>query len=479
MPFLVVPLDARPVCYDFVLDLARIAGLSVLLPPKHILGQLKHPAQSEALQAWWRDSLQPGTVIVSLDTLAYGGLISSRVNIEPLEDLEARATSYLSQLQATHHPRYAFSSILRIPAYNNNQEEPDYWENYGAKLYEVSVYAHQHGLMPDELLDTLPDWVIQDFMARREKNFVLNQSWLNLLDNKQLDYLVYCQDDTGPHGLNVQEAGVLQSQIKNRHLSALAGVQTGADELALSLMARALWAKEKKPLKIFPWFFPEHGKQCVAKFDGVALGQVVERNIHNLGATISLSPWDADLILVVNAPYDQMGDHIPQDVSIRPKAPVDKLMATLKEWLPQKPIAIADVVYANGGDPVLLKMLLETSLPIHKLTGYAAWNTPGNSIGSALAVGAVSVWAQKNHCLNEMARKELLLKRFLDDGVYQADVRNRLRSHFGATCPESSDLNNAMADAASQWKSQLKLPDAAVHFEFPCQRTFEIEVRLG
>ena len=129
-----IPLDARPVCYDLPRRLALSAGLELSMPSPKLLGQLKQPANFKTLDRWIKNHLfENDPVIVALDTIAYGGLIASRVNAEPLEKLQDRVDKFFSQVKASS--LFGFSSILRIPAYNNDEEEPDYWAQYGKALY--------------------------------------------------------------------------------------------------------------------------------------------------------------------------------------------------------------------------------------------------------------------------------------------------------------------------------------------------------
>jgi Protein of unknown function (DUF4127) len=480
LPFLILPLDSRPVCYDQVLDLANAANLAISLPPPNYLGHLKSPAPFLSLKSWWREALtkQPeSTVIAALDTLAYGGLIASRVNSENLETLYNRFQWFWEDIKPTHKPRYGFSSILRIPDYDNSEEEPDYWQEYGKALSVLSAETHRRGTMPDPAAYNIPANVVQDFMARREKNFRLNERFLHLLETGDLQFLIFCQDDTGSYGLNVKEAEFLKSKIEHDQIGNWAFVQTGADEIVLMLLAKSLWQNATKPLHIFPWYIPDHGKKAMARFDGMPLANVVNRHIQTLGGCVCLSPKDADLILLVNAPSQEMGDHCAMETPAREPENIFAFVEALQTWLPQKNIAVADVVYANGAEPLTVRQCLQENIPLADLVAYAGWNTPGNSIGTALATGAVIAWAQQNGCFNREAHQKLLLKRFLDDWLYQAEVRGVLRKQF-ETLPSEAILNSEMAPGAQLLKSVCGWEHLTPHFSFPCQRFFEIQVTL-
>lgn len=477
---IIVPLDARPVCYDQVCDLASIGKIEIAIPPKNILGFLKQPASFEHLWAWWIDALnrsQDTSVIMSLDTITYGGLIASRVNNEAYEILKERSSCFLDEIKILKGSKYGFSSILRIPNYDNEEEEPPYWLQYGRMLYRFSEETHRYGSMPDSMFNKIPAYVIKDFLGRREKNFNINQTFVESLKKHLLDFLVFCQDDTGPYGLNVREADVLQKLARKERLENQIVVQTGADELAMLLLAKQAWQKQNAPIKIYPWFFPEHGKKIMANFDGMPIGNIVQRHMKTLRAITALSPQSADLILMINCPSHQMGDHCIQADPKREKSYLADLVKALKTWLPEKNVAIADVVYANGADPLLIESCISENLPFDRIAGYAAWNTPGNTIGSSLAIGSMVTWAMWNNRLDDIARRKLLFKRLLDDWYYQANVRFGLRQRLEGI-PDESVLKTEMDRGSDILTKLLHLTDIYPAYSFPCNRLFEIAIEL-
>lgn len=479
--FVVLPLDARPVCYEQVLELAAIAGVTVHLPPAACLGVLKRPADFNALLSWWRETLRAhpqAAVIASIDTMAYGGLIAGRVNTEPLEALQERVRKFLSELTDSNRPRYGFSSILRIPNYDNDEEEPDYWLTYGRQLYQLSVYLHRHGEIPLALTQMVPDMVMQDFLSRREKNFSLNQGLIDQLAEGTLDQLVFCQDDTGPEGLNVQEAHTLLSMLNEHGMAERGYVQTGADEIALTMLAKALWITEETPLKVAVRYFPESGARALARFDGLPVEEVVSRNLSTLGAQVIQDEDQADLLLLINAPPTAMGDHCADEVVEQTPEAIQDLCDVLQTHLASRRVALADVVNANGADSRTLRELIKKiGSPVANLSGFAGWNTPGNTIGTTLAMGAVSCWADRQNRLNGQALRTLLLKRILDDAIYQPTVRRVLRQNHPGE-PSTEALNLLMPRETNGLETLF--PDFAFscQYFFPCHRYFEVGIQL-
>lgn len=473
-----IPLDSRPVCYDMPKRLAEVAGLELGMPAPNLLGHLKKPANFKTLSRWVKNHLfENDPLIVALDTIAYGGLIASRVNEDPLETLQQRVQSFFQQIKVD--ACYAFSSILRIPNYNFDEEEPAYWNQYGQALYRYSAQLHETGQAE---AGDIPDAVLKDFMARREKNFALNESYLSLLFEGTLDYLTYCQDDTGAFGLNVQEAQSLSKQLSKRKLEH-AHIQTGADEVAACMLARWMVLQYPEPVKVYPFYSSETGRHLVAKFDGLPIEMVVEKAIRACGAQVAKKSAEADLWVMVHTPEDRQGDHCSREQAKVQPEQLEEVQKVLQKALQLgKPIALADVAYANGADPRLMDKLVFQFEDLTGLYGYAAWNTPGNAIGTTVAMGLVRLMAERQNTFNAQAFCQLMLIRLADDWLYQADVRHTVRQSMNGNAhrqaPDEALLNVLMADGLFLLKNRLGLEKQSVHCRYPCQRTFEIEVTL-
>lgn len=481
MPFshkrlFLIPLDARPVCYDMPRRMAAMAGLELSMPAPNLLGQLKNPANFKTLSRWIKNHLfENDPVIVALDTVAYGGLIPSRVNEEPLEALEERVTTFFKQIKAD--ACYGFSSILRIPNYNFDEEEPAYWNRYGKKLYAYSAELHENGTA---LSQGIPEPVLEDFLNRRQKNFALNRRYLEYLKDGRLDYLTFCQDDTGAYGLNVQEAQALDAEINERKLADSAHIQTGADEVACCMLARWMSGQQAKPLKVYAFYSSDVGRKLVAKFDGLPIEAVVEKAVKACGAQLVKRANDADCWLMIHTPDERQGDHCGRESArLLPDQASEVLKVLNKAVELGKPVALADVAYANGSDPRLMERLLTRFESWDALYGYAGWNTPGNAIGTTVAMAVIRLLAENEKRFNAAEFRKLMLIRLADDWLYQADVRSTVRaSQNGHAVPDEKLLNVLMADGLGLLKARLGLENQTVHCRFPCARTFEVEIGL-
>ena len=81
-----LPMDDRPVNYDYPGYLARLAGYELRLPQRDWLGNPWRESQHARLVEWLgQEAGTADILIVAIDSLAYGGLIPSRTSREPLE----------------------------------------------------------------------------------------------------------------------------------------------------------------------------------------------------------------------------------------------------------------------------------------------------------------------------------------------------------------------------------------------------------
>jgi hypothetical protein len=463
-----IPLDTRPVCYDLPQQVAAYSGWQLCCPDKATLATatLKQPVSFHGLLGWLHavcqsSPSQPLAWVWSTDMVAYGGLIPSRVGHEPREALQQRLKAVLAMLAS--YPHVAYSSILRIPVYNHDEEEPDYWATYGEALYEFSVKTAQ-GLTP--FAKELPDSVRYDFLWRRQRNHALNQ-WVQHQQQAgypNWGYHVFCQDDTGPIGLNVTEA----QQLAEAMPPGYGLVQTGADELGLCLLVRLALLHAGQTVKVAVQYGDPDTQHSLLPFDGLPLATVVANKLALLGVQGVAVEDNPDLVWVIHAAH-ACGDHMEHHPAQGQQTSWQGVTRYLLSEIDQ-PLLVSDVSYANGGDPELTEWLLCEPCIWQGLYGYAAWNTPGNTLGCSLAMAVARLLAQRQHGFNPQVFNQAMATRLLDDGVYQGIIRP-LGQRQGQ--PRHADwLNQAMTPYAAR----LGYPDA--QFLWPCNRWFEVSINL-
>lgn len=85
-----------------------------------------------------------------------------------------------------------------------------------------------------------------------------------------------------------------------------------------------------------------------------------------------------------------------------------------------KPVAVADVGYANGGDQKLVKMLREKEM-LFELAGYAGWNTSSNTLGTVISQAMIYL-----HYGRTKEHLDFLGLRYAEDVCYCSVVRGEL-----------------------------------------------------
>jgi hypothetical protein len=423
-----VPIDNRPVCYSLAKDIAAIdEDIELLTPPREFLGDLTKSARVNEILDWLENIPACDAMVLSLDTIAYGGLIPSRRSPDSLEEIKARLNRLKPLLK--NKKVYAFSSIMRISNNNYNEEEKEYWKDWGKKIFEYSYSGVNDGI---------PQAILDDYLATRKRNFEINKTYLNW----GLNTLIFSKDDCAPKGFNVDEA---------RELERLgAKTKTGADEIPLTLLARAI----EKEIKVFVEFTEPDYKDCISNYEDVSIEKSVQGQLELGGFTQVLTREEADIILVVNNFVERQGEHVMGWTT----QPFRKTFTP-----PDKPYAVADVRYANGADNDFVVQILQ-DFPAY---GYAGWNTSANTLGSLLAGVKVKCNAKK---YSDKAFRKLQMIRLLDDWAYQANVR------INGETPQLEDLMKPYEERLTRYL-EFK-PVNPITYSYPWKRSFEIEVSL-
>lgn len=476
---LVIPMDSRPVCYDLPRQIAEISGQTALMPPKTLLGSVNKAAEFEHLYHWLEETLHSNkveTAVLALDTLAYGGLISSRWVDRDFNTVKQNMDKFFSLLKKYSINTLAVSSVMRISNNNDNTEEKAYWNPYGTRLFRYSelVGLINQSSLPEYVLELekltkdIPSEILEDYKATRKRNFKINKSYIPKISDKSLDFILYCLDDTGKAGLNLLEADELKAIINSNNLESKAIVQTGADEIISCLIARS--QKNPDGIRVYPYYVNEKSKNITPKYEDKALKDSIKDHIALGGGIVATSIYDADLILVINAPSVSQGDHVfrisPEGVGVES---YNSLMEEVNSF--EKPFAIVDLLWANGADPLFTEKVVLPSLRNKNLYGFGAWNTAGNTVGSTLAMAYARFYAEKRNTFNKAAFKETLFTRLLDDWAYQSIVRQELNK------PNCTQLADLMSPYTQILHKELDFMQE-IDMSFPCERLFEIEIAV-
>ena len=444
-----LPIDNRPVCYNLVKDIVAIDDdIELYLPPREFLGDLTKPANVEALFVWLRDLPKADAIILSLDTIAYGGLIPSRRSEESFDEIKSRIENLKNILLEKDAKIYAFSSIMRISNNNYNEEEKEYWSQYGKKIFDYSYQTHKNGVFACEscIQRLIPDEILNDYMQTRKRNFEINKIYLDWQKEGFFELLIFSKDDCAEYGFNVMEALELEK---------LGGkTKTGADEIPLTLLARAV----KKEIRVYVEFTEPEFKDLISNYEDISIEKSVLAQLELAQMSVTESLEDADIVLVVNNFREKQGELV-MGWNTQPYS--KKLV------LPNKSYAIADVRFANGADNNFVDQLLP-QIDLEKFYGYSGWNTSANTLGSLLAGIKVKFNAKS---FNKKAFCDLQMIRFLDDWAYQANVRGEIET--------PCEIKELMSKYENILSNTFAYDDITrINYSYPWNRKFEIEVSL-
>lgn len=486
MPTLaLLPLDDRPITRDLPVRIGAVGGAEVLVPARELLGNLVRTGDRAALGQWLLEAgSQADAVIVALDTLAYGGLIPSRRSPDSLADL-MDALAPLKRLKAAkpHLPLFAFGVTMRLSDSEINEEEKPYWDRYGKHIFRWSFHQHrfraqnnpQDQAIAKEARAAIPDDILEDYLATRERNFTLNQTMVKWAGAGFFDALMLTQDDTASFGVNVEEQQHLQQMVTTTLVQDRVFIYPGADEVASVLVARALNHLAGRTPSLAVSWHPLDGKRIQAMYEDRPLWQTLRGQIRAAGAKEVGNSAPAELEIVVNTPARGQGDlalGLHLDAPDDPVRNLEPLLMTLEE-AGRRPMAFADVAYANGADPRLWPGLAQRLDPF-QLRGFAAWNTAGNTFGTVVATACASLLPTAN----PMALRHLLQERVAEDWLYQSELRGRLRQALGAGPP----LDILAADLGAQlneaWQRYFPHHPARFRADLPWQRLFEARVEF-
>ncbi len=483
-----VPLDDRPCNLKSPRALARLIDYEALVPQRSWLGRFSTPGNCEEISAWLREVV--GAVdcaVISLDMLAYGGLLASRTMRTPPEVARQRLQG-LRNIKAEHPNVAIFASnvIMRSSISASADRSGADWERVG-RYSELVDLVQRFGRSEDageldRLKQDVPRDILSEYLAARERNHEINSLSVELVADGTIDWLALTQEDASEHGLHRQEQERLHALIRERGVQDKVALYPGADEAGMTLLARFAQVHMLRVPTIAVVFSSAEHAGRIAPFEDRPVEQSVNQHIAAVGAEQVAAEDDADIRCFVNAPVDFTRKELrdSEELQQQRRAELEGFVGDIAAQLDaERATVICDVAFANGADPVLIDLLFERA-QICRLTSYAAWNTAGNSIGSALAHGVMRLIALQDKGAFELAGRlrsfdtmrylglldslidsesqhvELLVSRFVDDWAYQTDVRERATEYMADRMRRSAfDLANGDEEAEQFVRAHL------------------------
>ncbi len=493
-----LPLDDRPLNTKLVRLLGRMVDYEITLPPAEIIGHFDEPGDSEALVQWLQTvAPETDTVLVSLDMLAYGGYVASR-QPHVRTDAALQRLDLLSRLRETapDHTVYALATIPSpegMPLVGHDVGESRAIARH-AELQAAASEGEQGG--ESEAADEMAHLrasVSADFWSHfhemRRRNLDLNLKAAELAAEGVLDFLVVAQESGSPVGPHLDEAEELLELVADRGASDSVAVVDGYSQGAAVLLARFVHTHMETSPAIATVYSSPPGALPADATNGV-LTESVRSQIVALGASEVDEPADADVCLYVNTPAGlPLAEAAPgTKVFDERKHALHQFALNLSGWVASDRLAaLADAAFPSAADEALMRALHEVKVDLTRLGGFAARETPGASVGTALAhiclrrialrdKGAFDL-AQAVGDLrpmrylelldslidSERAHIRLLFGRFVEDYLFQSRVKERAASYLAdlianspislAEIPNSADqfVRTALSRAAGEF----------------------------
>ncbi|NET38819.1 MAG: DUF4127 family protein [Cyanothece sp. SIO1E1] len=502
MKILYIPLDERPCNFYYPQMIANLQNqLTLVLPPRELLGNKKQAANVDSLWRWIDQQIADCQLaIFSIEMLVYGGLLPSRLHTHNIETLIERLHR-IHHLKTTRPQLIIFASnlIMRSPAYNSSEEEPDYYAAFGESIFNwgwLKDKSNRVGLTPPEedqltqIDQALPPTYLNDYQLRREKNLAINQAVIDLVQRGIISFLSIPQDDCAPYGFTAIDQKQVVGKIAEMRLQRQVHLYPGADEVGCTLLARAYAQLTQKRKKLYLLYSSVNSEQIVPRYEDRPLGESIKSHILAVGAQMVATPEAADCILAVNTAghiMQEAWDQAIQDLTYTSHRNLRFFVAEIEQFLTAGyQVAIADVAFTNGGETELVQLLDDTALWEQTLA-YAGWNTSCNTIGTVLATALMGLESDHPQAIDFNKIYHLL-----EGWAYQSVVRMDMVKHYlptiGATYYDFNGkdtvINLEMARRIrAVWTSVMH--QSFQHWEItqmdvfsPWQRMFEIGIQM-
>jgi Protein of unknown function (DUF4127) len=491
-----VPLDDRPVTRQLPAMLARIAGQALREPPRSLLGNYLTFGQPDAIIAWLNGEAaqRSNAFVVSLDMLAYGGLVASRVPRTATGASLTYADAYFRLNELRHlrekYPRAwigSFGTIMRlaptgIPSVGS---AASFFAAYPVWQY-LQDYANLHDPpLPSEmeraqrLRALIGESTLQAYINTRARNLAVNFYAIDLVNRGAIDALVLGQDDAGPFGLHIKDVRALTEDVAKNNLGERVAIEPGADELGMAMVAHALAREVSWLPRVAVRYSIGGGGSYNDPLEYAPIDVAINGLIRLCGGV--RDDQVADIDLYVRVPGTSAAD----DATL--------LAAMQADEAAGKSVAFADLTFLQNTfteQAAFAQALLADGIA-SKLDAYSSWNTNANTVGTAVAEAVAAGAGRRGRTYNALAHKEFTFNRLIDDYAFHDFVRPELNAALDAEgIADHTYLlplqaaSIAQLNRAALWnKAQWILPQlysgyhiAAIDITLPWSRTFETEI---
>ena len=287
-----IPLDERPCNYDFPHQIFCGNEFDIKRVPFEYMGLKKKPGQIDKINEYLlSESKDAYALVVALDTLLYGGLVPSRLHMDAFDSILSRLVILRKIKEANPNIKlYAYNLVMRCPSYNDDDEEPDYYEYYGERIHHKKAYEHKIslGIASKEEIEyvknnDIPLEFLSDYENRRSINLKITCEVLKLVSRGVIDFIVIPQDDSAPYGYTTLDQLKVKEVVDELKINDKVLNYPGADEVSCVLFARMLNEYYGKTPNIFVIYPSEECKNIIPCAEDRELYKTVKLQIKSSG----------------------------------------------------------------------------------------------------------------------------------------------------------------------------------------------------
>ncbi|MFQ3586636.1 MAG: DUF4127 family protein, partial [Fimbriimonadaceae bacterium] len=379
------------------------------------------PGKPDEILTWLRDQDfgDVVAVVLSTDMVAYGGLVASRVPDTTAVEAERRLRRLA--IIRSRHPRvpfYGFSAVMRL--YPTSTRGNAAWRLQLGRYAELKERFERTGepasrRSMQNLLARIPPLEIVRYEETRARNHEIQRLLIRMTRSGTFDYLILGQDDAQPFGPHIPEQRALARYIAAQGVQNKVYQCEGIDQHANVLVSRALLRRNGWTPRVRIVYSDPAGRHKIANYESKNVENSLRDQILASGARPAINPDEYDYTLYVNTP-----DPRPEEFA--------NFLVKLKDDVDQGfPVAVADINLGKDGtaDSRLFAGLM-TNERMVRLLSYAGWNTAGNTMGTTIPTANVYLLARRmqvDPLVREVARREFLLHRYVNDFEYHRYVR--------------------------------------------------------
>lgn len=449
---LYVPLDDRDCNYQFPWLLSQMTeGLELLRPPYEWMGFLKKPANREKIWEWlFEQAGECDYAILSVDTLVYGNIIGSRIHTYSMEECRETMDRFRQlKKQNLQLHIHAFNLAARVAAYNDNHEDPEYWQEYGYDIWRYTwlwdkkkraEISEKEAEELESLQKKIPEEIMQDFLERRKTDRFVNLTSVELVRENVFDILTVPKDDTAEFGYAALDQMAIMQKAEGEQLMDRVYCYPGADEVGSVIFARVFCQIKQYQPVFYVRYSSLTGSSVIPLYEDRPLGESIKWQILSAGGICSETPADADCMLAVNAPgtcqiesaNQKNGRNFASDNATNPEELL-RYIRYYKEYY-GKPVGISDVTMANGCDNGFMNRAMQHHT-FDRIAALGGWNTAENTNGVVIAVLAIAAFYQDWTDFPELKKKAdtFLLRALTADWLCQANVLRQFLDEYAPT----------------------------------------------